>query len=190
MDSTNSQLRRIQEAVVNRILLEATETSLNERMRAVERAVSAKFNQAPSDSYCYADLVFETYVVIRKGEKLFRMDYAIAEDGTVTLSGEPVQVRMQAVPVAGAVAEGQVFGLLPDDDDAGTLAEGCEQPKKPTGKKWGVAIIQEGLSKNRNRYGRKVLQEAARCTRARRCTWITRKGNAGSGVPRRTWPGS
>lgn len=155
----NPTLRRIQEAVASRILLEATETSLNERMRAVQRAVSQKYNQGPSDSYCYADLVFETFVVIQKGEKLFRVDYTIAADGTVTLSGEPEQVRMQPVPV-GAVAEGQVFGLLPDEDEPVTLAEG-EQPKKPTGKKWGVAIIQEGMSKNRNRYGRKVLQEAA-----------------------------
>lgn len=152
--------RRIMESVAAsgaRTLLEATDTSLNERMRAVERAVSAKFNQAPADCYCYADLVFETFVVIRKGEKLFRMDYTIATDGTVTLSGEPEQVRMQ--PVAVGMSEGQVFGPMPDED-AGDVAEG-ETAKKPTGKKWGVAIIQEGLSKNRNNYGRKVLQEAA-----------------------------
>ncbi len=165
MDTTNQggrRIGRIVESVVTRgrALLEATETSLNERMRAVQRAVSQKYNQGPSDSYCYADLVFDTFVIIQKGEKLFRVDYTIAADGTVTLSGEPVQVRMQPVPVGAATAEGQVFGLLPDEDEPVTLAEG-EQPKKPTGKKWGVAIIQEGMSKNRNRYGRKVLQEAA-----------------------------
>lgn len=162
---TNSTRRNIQEAVAATIagrLLEATETSLNERMRAVDRAVSAKYNQGLG-GYCYADLVFETFVVVRKDEKLFRVDYTITPDGTVTLTGEPVQVRMQPVPVGG-MAEGQLFGLLPDDD-ASTVAEGEKdekgEKKKPTGKKWGVAIIQEGLSKNRNRYGRKVLQEAA-----------------------------
>lgn len=160
MTMGGGRLQRILEAVTTtpgRQLLEATETSLNERMRAVDRAVSAKYNQGLG-GYCYADLVFESFVVVRKDEKLFRVDYTITPDGTVTLTGEPVQVRMQPVPVAG-MSEGQLFGLLPDDD-ATELAEG-EAPKKPTGKKWGVAIIQEGLSKNRNRYGRKVLQDAA-----------------------------
>jgi hypothetical protein len=152
--------RRIQEAVAATIatrLLEASEVSLNERMRAVDRAVSQRFNSGLG-GYCYADLVFDTFVIVRKDEKLFRVDYTVASDGTVTLAaGDPKQVRMQPVPVA--EAEGMVFGPMPDDD-AAPVQEG-EAPPKPSGKKWGVLIIQEGLSKNRNRYARKVLQEAA-----------------------------
>lgn len=163
METTTRRFGRIQEAVAATIaarLLEATEVSLNERMDAVRRAVSAKFNQGPGD-YCYPELVFDTYVVVSKGGKLWRCDYTVATDGTVELAaGDPVQVRMTPVPVSkGTTSEGILFGPMPDDD-AAPVQEG-ETPKKPTGKKWGALIIQEGMSKNRNHYGRKVLQEAA-----------------------------
>jgi hypothetical protein len=136
-------------------LLEAAgDVSLNERMQAVSRAVSQKFNQGPGE-YCYVELVFEAYAVICKGNKLWRIPYTVADDGTVTIADDaPVQVRMTPT----AVNEGVVFGLMPDTD--ATVTEGEEAPA-PTGKRWGVLIIQEGLSKNRNRYARKVLQDAA-----------------------------
>lgn len=147
--------RRIVESVTRSFLLEATDTSLNERMDQVRRAVSAKFNSGPGD-YCYTEVVFDTYVVLSKGNKLWRVDYTVAADGTVNLSDKTTQVRQTYTPVT----EGVVFGLLPDDDSPADVQEGVEAPK-PTGKKWGVLIIQEGMSKNRNRYSRKTLQEAA-----------------------------
>jgi hypothetical protein len=134
-------------------LLEATDTSLNDRMRAVQMAVSQAYNQGPGD-YSYVEVVFDGYVIICKASKLWKVTYTATDDGTVTLSGEPVQVRTTYTPVN----EGVLFGLLPDSDTA--VKEG-EQTPAPTGKKWGVLIIQEGMSKNRNRYARKVLQEAA-----------------------------
>jgi hypothetical protein len=158
-----TQIRRFVESVVAGLagrLIEATDVSLNERMRAVDAALRARFDSAPG-AYCYSELVFDSYVIVNKAGKLWRMNYTVAADGTVMLdAGEPVQVRMQPVAVGEAVVrEGMVFGPLADDD-AATVTEG-EAPKKPSGKKWGVLIIQEGLSKNRNNYGRKVLQEAA-----------------------------
>lgn len=141
----------------NPTMLEASDTSLNDRMRAVQQAVSQAYNQGPGD-YSYVEVVFDDYVVVCKSGKLFRVDYTVAADGTVALSGEPVQVRVTYTPVKGTM-EGQVFGPLVDDGQReGQLLEAAD---KATGKKWGVLIIQEGLSKNRNHYGRKVLQEAA-----------------------------
>ena len=132
-------------------LLEAPETSLNDRMRAVQKAVSTAYNQGPSD-YCYVEVVFDGYVIVTKGSKLWKVVYTIADDGTVALSGDPVEVRQTYTPVN----EGVIFGLMPDE----SVKEGETAPA-PTGKRWGVLIIQEGMSKNRNRYQRKVLAEAA-----------------------------
>lgn len=147
--------RRVTEAVQRTFLMEATDTSLNERMDAVRRAVTAKFNLGPVD-YCYCEVVFDSYVIVSKGNKLWRVDYTVDADGTVVLDDATTQVRVSYTPVS----EGTIFGLLPDDDKPAQLKEGEAAPA-PTGKKWGVLIIQEGMSKNRNRYGRKTLQEAA-----------------------------
>jgi hypothetical protein len=149
--------RRVLEAVRrSSFMLEASETSLNDRMDKVRQAVSQKFNQGPGD-YCYCEVIFDAYVVVSKGGKLWRVDYSVGSDGTVMLSNDdPIQVRVSYTPVG----EGVIFGLMPDVDGPVQVAEGAEPPA-PTGKKWGVLIIQEGMSKNRNRYGRKCLQEAA-----------------------------
>lgn len=137
-------------------ILEAADTSLNDRLSAVQTAVRLKFNQQPGD-YCYTEVVFDDYVIVSKSGKLWKIGYTVANDGVVTLDSEPEQVRVTYTPVSESTRfEGQVFGLLSDDD---TTKEG-EAPKM-TGRRWGVLIIQEGMSRNRNRYARKVLQEAA-----------------------------
>lgn len=138
-------------------ILEASEQSLNDRMAAVRQAVSLKFNQGPSEYTC-VEVVFDEYVIVSKSMKLYRIDYSVGADGMVSLAGEPVPVRVTYTPVTeSARFEGQVLAMMPDTD--GQLQEG-EAPKF-TGRRWDVVIIQEGMSKNRNRYGRKVLQEAA-----------------------------
>jgi len=138
-------------------ILEASEQSLNDRMAAVRQAVSLKFNQGPSEYTC-VEVVFDEYVIVSKSMKLYRIDYSVGADGMVSLAGEPVPVRVTYTPVSeSARFEGQVLAMMPDVE--GQLQEG-EQPKF-TGRRWDVVIIQEGMSKNRNRYGRKVLQEAA-----------------------------
>lgn len=137
-------------------MLEASEQSLNDRMNAVRQAVSAAYNQGPGD-YSYCEVVFDDYVIVAKSQKLYRVDYTVADDGTVNLTSTPVQVRVSYVPVKeGTRFEGQVLGMLPDSE---TVTEG-EAAKAPTGRRWDILIIQEGMSKNRNRYTRKVLQEA------------------------------
>ncbi len=139
--------------------------SLNDRMEIVRKAVSARFNHGPG-GYCYTSIVFDDFVVIEKDGKLWRVDLTW-NGGTVTLTGDPVpgvaftsfqtEARQAARNLA-TRAEGQVLHILPDNDGK-ELKEG-EQPAF-TGKRWSVLIIQEGLSKNRNNYGRKVLTKAA-----------------------------
>lgn len=142
----------------NRSMAEGAETSLNDRMDAVRAAVSRAYNQGPGE-YCYTEVVFDDYVILRKSAgpnqqpKLWKVAYTLAEDGTVTLAAAPVEVRVSYTPVKEGVLQGlgQVFGPVEEGDG-----------KAPTGKRWNVLIIQEGLSKNRNRYSRKTLQEAVK----------------------------
>lgn len=137
--------------------------SLNERLQVVQRAVSAQFNSGPGE-YCYADITFDDYVIIRKGGKLWRVELEWTADGSVKLASD-AKLCYQAFPLATTEStrfEGQVFGLMADDAvqpmaEAGAAATA----QKMTGKRWGVVIIQEGMSKNRNNYQRKALQEAA-----------------------------
>jgi hypothetical protein len=54
----------------------------------------------PGD-YCYCEVVFDSYVIVSKGQKLWRVDYTVGADGTVTLAaGDPVQVRVTYTPVS------------------------------------------------------------------------------------------
>ena len=134
------------------------EISLDQQMSAVCQAVRATYNgDAPGD-YTYVEVVFPDHVIAKKGGKLWWIDYTISDDGKVTLSSDPKPV------VYAKAAEGQVFGPLNDDGTPfvpGPVKEGEATPAKPSGKKWSVLIIQEGMSKNRNRYQRKALKAAA-----------------------------
>lgn len=125
--------------------------SLDDRMSAVRTAVQKAYNSGPGE-YCYTQAIFDDRVIVQKGAKLFEVGYAVADDGTVTLDPSPKEVKITYQ----AVTEGTVLGPVGDD---GRLIEAGGAA--PTGKKWGVLVIQEGMSKNRNRYGRKVLTEAA-----------------------------
>lgn len=134
------------------ILLEADGPSLDEIMRAVSQAVAGYYKGKDTpDSWAYSEVVYTDSVVVRYQGKLFRHAWAKGLDGTVEL-GDPVEVRVSYVPVK----EGTIIGPLEDDTDSLVEAAGT-----PSGKKWGVLIIEEGLSKNRNNYGRKCLKEAA-----------------------------
>lgn len=132
-------------------MAEATKDgSLDDRMSAVRAAISAKYNAGPGE-YCYAEVIYEDSVIVRKGGKLFRVAYSVAADGAVTLEGEPQEVKVTYQ----TVKEGSILGPLGDDGRA------LEATAVPSGKKWGVVIVQEGMSRNRNRYARKCLTEAA-----------------------------
>lgn len=142
---------------VNPSLREATDQSLNDRMEAVRLAVSRAYNSGPGE-YCYVEAVFDNYAIIRKGGSdgksptLWKVAYTLDAAGAVTLAGDPVQVRVTYAPVKDSTREaldGQVFGPILEAGET-----------TPSGKKWAVLIIQEGLSKNRNHYSRKTLKEA------------------------------
>jgi hypothetical protein len=139
---------------VNPSMREATDQSLNDRMEAVRLAVSRAYNSGPGE-YCYVEAVFDSYAIVRKGGSdgksptLWKVAYSLDAAGVVTLTGDPVQVRVTYAPVKEGVRDGQVFGPLLEAGET-----------TPSGKKWSVLVIQEGLSKNRNHYSRKTLKEA------------------------------
>lgn len=128
--------------------------SLDDQMSAVRQAVSKAFNGnglSDGTDYAYVQAVYDDRVIVQRGPKLYQIAYTLDADGKAILSPTRTEVR-----IAYQAVEGTILG--PVDDDGRLVEAGGAAP---TGKKWGVLIIQEGLSKNRNRYGRKVLTEAA-----------------------------
>ena len=130
---------------------EAADLSLDEIQSRVAKALQAKFPAKANDiSDVWPRVVYDDSVIYGQGGKFFQASYTWDLDGNVVL-GEPFEVRQEWE----RVKEGMILGPLADDGrivEAGAAA---------TGKKWGVLLIQEGMSKNRNRYGRKVLEAAA-----------------------------
>lgn len=134
-------------------VLESPERSLDDVQAAVAKALQAKF--PPSDPMgpgVWPRVVYEDSVIYGQDGKYFQAPYTWDLDGNVVL-GDPVEVRQEWEPVDSM--EGTILGPM---SDQGTL---LEAGAALTGKKWGVLVIQEGMSKNRNRYGRKVLTDAA-----------------------------
>lgn len=126
--------------------------SLDEIQCRVQKALDAKFpaKDGLSGGSVWPRVTYTDSVIYGKDGKYFQAPYTWDLEGNVVL-GEPVEVRQDWEPVK----EGMVLGPLSDN---GSI---LEAGAAPTGKKWGVLIIQEGMSKNRNRYGRKVLEAAA-----------------------------
>ncbi|MGE3404856.1 MAG: Mu-like prophage major head subunit gpT family protein [Vicinamibacterales bacterium] len=149
-------------------LLEASDLSLDSRMDAVRRAVREKYAKStPGCDYDgpWVEVTFDDYVIVRKGDDRWRLDYSIGKDDKATL-GEPTPVRLryeaakEATDGDGAgvdVTASCVLGPLTEDGQIFEASAGG----KPSGKLWGVVIIREGMSANRRNYRRKALQEAA-----------------------------
>jgi len=133
--------------------------SLDDKMRAVRYAVEQRFFKPvppePADRYCWFQLtVFDASAVFEKDGKLWEIAYAMDGGAAVLADGEARQVQWQPVPVKESKHEGVL--LCPLDDDGQLL----EAAATPSGKQWRVLIISEGMSKNRNQYGRKCLEAA------------------------------
>jgi hypothetical protein len=136
--------------------------SLDGRRDAVSCAVREKFGKTGGleEVYVYAREVFDTYVVISKGDKLYRVDYAIDDAGAVSFTSEPVEVQIVYEPkaVQEAIARATSRGF--NGCIVGPTRESSDQGARPTGNTWEVVVIQSGMSANRNFYGRQVLESA------------------------------
>jgi len=175
-------IRRNKESSVNSWILEAilqrtaeakNGLSLDERLSRVSDALRQRF--LPKDNgrmgYVWPVATYDDYVIFRKesigvGKPGFwRIDYTWTIDGTVELKGEPIEVVQKYAPVReGAFLESIITTAAGNliriqAEVLGPVAEAAGSA--PTGKLWDVLLIQEGMSKNRNRYNRKVLAEAA-----------------------------
>jgi hypothetical protein len=132
------------------------EDSWDDIMGDVRDAVSKKFGYGSMSypgTYCYVQDLFDDYVIIKAGDDLFRVQWSQSGDDEVELGEmEPVDIHYV---VDTTMAEGCI--LMPLDDQERML----EGDAKPTGAKWRILVIQEGLSRNRNYYPASVLREAA-----------------------------
>lgn len=154
-------LRRFTEKVAT--IAEAVAAgTLEERMSAVCDAVRAYYrDRLGPDEYAWPRATYEDRVIVNVAGKLWSIPYTIA-DGVVTLNGDG-KTQVKADPQTySEVAEGTILAPLEDLTLLEAAEAGSENSDKPlTGKLWQVLIIQEGMSKNRNRYGAEVLTEAA-----------------------------
>lgn len=111
---------------------------------AIRKAIEAKFSGL-AHAYWYVVATFDDHVVVCKDDKHYRVGYTIGDDGTASVTDEE-QVRITYTPIA----EGCVLGPL-------RLTEGAE----PDGSRWACVLIEEGVTRNRTRYRRPVLEAAA-----------------------------
>lgn len=145
-------------------LIEAVHAgSLDDQIHKVGQAIRSKFGKDSDDFGTWAVAVFDSYVIFRQGmeENLFWVDYSINSDDEVVFAEAAVPARQ--IPASyekvSEASHGDGWVMAPTGDD-GRLLEASDKAAL-TGREWKVAIIQEGLSKNRSLYTRAVLAEAA-----------------------------
>lgn len=136
----------------------STTLSLDERTEQVRMAVRAKYRD-PMTERCdaWAVVVYEDRVIVRKDEKLWSVAYTTNAEGEVELGDAPIEVRVAYEPVTESV-----HASVPSNRTGwviGPVRESAEA--EPTGERWDVIIIEEGMSANRNLYTRDVLQAAS-----------------------------
>jgi len=139
--------------------------SLDAQMSAVSQAVRAKFGDVPGESV-WVEVTFPDKVVIRKGAKLFALAYTISDSGTVTFTGEPVEVRVVYQPLTTEAVQDEAAGVaspLPTQPGLGYVIGPVRESAQadPTGAEWDVVVIQAGLSLNGILYEPEVLAAAA-----------------------------
>lgn len=155
----------------HRANISEADKTLWERADAVCRAIMAVYGPTPGlmptmempEDCCYVKDVYDSWAIVEKGERYYRIDYTMAADGTVTLS-DPVEVEEIYKPVA------ETARLAHDGADpakAGAPVEISEshgallEATSETGSSWRVLLIKAGLSGNGRRYPAEVLQQAA-----------------------------
>jgi hypothetical protein len=85
------------------------EMSVSDKLSAVGAAFRAAYpfpgmGQMPEEEQgVYIDEIYDTFLIVEKGEKKFQVDYSIAADGSVTLSA-PVAVTETWTPTGKAIA--------------------------------------------------------------------------------------
>ena len=110
----------------------------------------------------YPIQTFDDAVTYRNQQKIFSIGYEFDDMGVVTLGADPVEVVQRYVPIKREAFADLAAGSSVIRIEAlvlGPVREGADG--KITGRQWDVVLVREGMSKNRNHYGRKPLAEAA-----------------------------
>lgn len=127
---------------------DTTGTSLERRVDAVRSAIWARNESTLNDSARWYPVdVYDAWVIVRRGETLFRVPYTMTADGAPQF-GEPEPVAVDYTPVK----------MQESDTSELHLVEGEAAVR---GKTWDVTLIAPGWSKNGFYYSREVLAEAA-----------------------------
>lgn len=131
-------------------------SSYEERSRYLHRALADKFGGSLMPTDWFLEATFEDHVIVVRGEKRFSMPYTVNRAGEITF-GEEAEVAIVYEPLTEGA--GHILGPL-------DLREG-----EPSGHRWAVVILEEGISRNRNRYRREVLEAAAPKYESARVFW-------------------
>jgi len=102
-ESLDTHLGNVAKRRYAQLFLALSDQSFDDRRNAVSAAVQKKFGGpmiAPSTMGAYASELFDDHVIIRTDDKLYSVNYALAADGTVTFTSEPVEVKMAYVAAA------------------------------------------------------------------------------------------
>ncbi len=112
------------------------EYSLSDKVAAVQRAYYDQAGAATplAQSACVWE-VYDDYAIVAMGDKYFQLPYTVGADGAITF-GAPIEVKLQYV----------------------TANEAIEVLGEPTGKKWRVRVIKEGVSGTNWIYPRPALE--------------------------------
>lgn len=145
--------------------------SLEERMSRIGQALRQRFaEKLPNGELGYGVYPEQTYddrVCFRADGKLWTISYEFVEGGEVMLGDDRTEVVMRPTPVTAREA----LEALDDERDGDRLRVVAQllgprvlegEGAGTVGREWDVVLIQEGMSKNRTRYGRKCLAEAVK----------------------------
>lgn len=113
------------------------EKSIDEMLDNLWTAVNQKFGENT-----WLVKSFPDHVIIKQDMNMFKVDYTIEDDGSVTLGNEMTPVEVQFVVVTEAISE--------------IFLEAADK----TGKVWKVILIKAGKSANNNVYPSDVLRAA------------------------------
>lgn len=140
--------------------------SLSDRVSAVQRAVRARYTrETPLEPRVYGRAVHvleDSVIVVEYSdqaeiERYWSIPYSVGADGAIALGDTPVEFEMIFQPKEAAIDD-----VVTDGQRITQAAPILRARESATaGGVWDIIVIHEGMSLNRNRYRRPVLEAAA-----------------------------
>jgi hypothetical protein len=137
------------------------DTSFDDIRQGVMAALSDKLG-LPDDVYFWISDLSDTWCVYSVGNDYYRLEYSMSDDGTVTFSGDPVEVVAHTTyePTADDPAPKPGTTEARSDRIHGRVLE-AKGSGADGGRIFGVQILAYGDSRNGRRYPESVMRAAA-----------------------------